>query len=812
MKRYLCVVLFSLISALSFGVVLPVTIDSASINYTANTITVTGQGFCANSKLPTVIFNLTQLKLVTTVCSNTSVVANLPAQAQGSYKLTVTNGSAGSTTFEVTYGAVGPQGPIGLTGASGATGAAGPTGATGQQGLTGATGATGPQGPIGLTGAIGAAGPAGSQGPQGVQGSVGPAGASGIPPGTWSYVASLPTATDGPGAVLNGQFVVAGYPSANVESYNSTTNTWTTLTTLPITVNYASAAVINGQLYIVGGCVNSDCGARVTNQVEIYNPTTNSWSNASPMLTPVASAATAVINGLLYVAGGATSDYRTVSTLQVYDPVANQWTSLASMPTGINGGGGAAINGNLYVLGGAQSSGVLPVSIYNPSTNTWSQGVSTIPVPTWEGPAVVVMNGFAYVIGGSNSSGLTNAVQAYNPISDTWTSLSPLDAARNMPAAAVVGGVIYIAGGTQAGSYVATSESFYQYPAGPQGPAGPIGPTGTPGPQGPLGLTGATGAAGAAGPQGPVGLTGATGSAGPQGPAGLTGATGQQGAQGAAGTNGTGFNFRGAFNTSTAYAMNDVATYAPGANNVTYNVNLTFGSAGSMVGTITTDGTLGALNTSNIVSWNLTLADSATNSTLLTPGNSAFSSGSYNTGGQPNNDFTATSTTLTMTYSNGGFWSVSGASGQFCMTDWSNCFGPIAYGTWGINGDNASSDSAVGAGSSQIIGTGGTVATPLTSTYVATAPVAAGTALPGTLPWAMMAQAGTNGINGLNGAVGPQGPMGLSITGPQGPQGIEGLPGLTGPAGPAGPRDRPDPRAQLGRKGHRVKVRLLRGM
>jgi len=84
MKRYLYVVLFSLISALSFGTVLPVTIDSASINYKTNTITVTGQGFCADSKLPIVVFNLTQLKLVTTVCSNG--VANA-----GYYVLTTTN-------------------------------------------------------------------------------------------------------------------------------------------------------------------------------------------------------------------------------------------------------------------------------------------------------------------------------------------------------------------------------------------------------------------------------------------------------------------------------------------------------------------------------------------------------------------------------------------------------------------------------------------------------------------------------------------------------------------------------------------------
>jgi Collagen triple helix repeat (20 copies) len=345
----------------------------------------------------------------------------------------------------------------------------------------------------------------------------------------------------------------------------------------------------------------------------------------------------------------------------------------------------------------------------------------------------------------------------------------------------------------------ATSFSLSPGPQGPMGPmglqglTGATGPAGVRGPQGIPGATGATGIAGAAGPQGTQGPTGAMGPQGPQGaqgPQGVAGATGAQGLVGPAGTNGTngtngtGFNFRGVFNTNTTYAVNDVVTFAPVANNITYNVNLTFGSAGSMVGTITTDGTLGVLNTSNIVSWNLTLADSATNSTLLTPSNSAFSSGNNDTGGQPNNDFTATSTTLTMTYSNGGFWSVSGASGQFCMTDWSNCFGPIAYGTWSINGDNAYSDSAAGAGSSQIIGTGGTTSTSGMSTYVATGPVAAGTAIPGTPPWVVMAQAGTNGINGLNGAVGPQGPMGL--TGPQGLQGIEGLPGLTGPAGPAG--------------------------
>jgi len=104
---------------------------------------------------------------VTTVCSRTSVVANLAAQEQGSYRLTVTNGSEGSATFDVTYGTVGlqgPQGPIGLTGATGAMGPQGPCGPAGANGTNGADDAAGPQGPQGPLGSQGVPGTNGANG------------------------------------------------------------------------------------------------------------------------------------------------------------------------------------------------------------------------------------------------------------------------------------------------------------------------------------------------------------------------------------------------------------------------------------------------------------------------------------------------------------------------------------------------------------------------------------------------------------------------------------------------------------------------
>lgn len=95
-------------------------------------------------------------------------------------------------------------------------------------------------------------------------------------------------------------------------------------------------------------------------------------------------------------------------------------------------------------------------------------------------------------------------------------------------------------------------------PAGAQGPAGPQGPQGaqgSPGPAGPTGPKGATGATGPAGPQGPAGVQGPAGPIGPIGPQGPAGVNGTNG------TNGTSFNFRGAFDPSQTYGVNDVTTY-----------------------------------------------------------------------------------------------------------------------------------------------------------------------------------------------------------------------------------------------------------
>ena len=107
---------------------------------------------------------------------------------------------------------------------------------------------------------------------------------------------------------------------------------------------------------------------------------------------------------------------------------------------------------------------------------------------------------------------------------------------------------------------------------GPPGATGVAGPMGMQGPAGAQGLTGATGAVGATGAQGlqgaagqagAQGIPGVTGAMGLQGPAGTPGAQGAAGATGATGPAGAvGMNFRGAWNQTTHYAVNDAVTFA----------------------------------------------------------------------------------------------------------------------------------------------------------------------------------------------------------------------------------------------------------
>jgi hypothetical protein len=101
----------------------------------------------------------------------------------------------------------------------------------------------------------------------------------------------------------------------------------------------------------------------------VYDPTTNAWSTKAITPTSRFGLAAGVIDGKLYVVGGARTP--ALNTLEVYNPATDTWETKAGMPTARCGLAAEVIDGRLYVVGGKDNSGgyLNTLDMYNPATN-----------------------------------------------------------------------------------------------------------------------------------------------------------------------------------------------------------------------------------------------------------------------------------------------------------------------------------------------------------------------------------------------------------------------------------------------------------
>ncbi len=280
---------------------------------------------------------------------------------------------------------------------------------------------------------------------------------------SWVAKTSMPTGRTGPTAgVVNGKIYTIGgyhsfYFSAN-EEYNPVTNLWTTKASMP-TARYALASgVVDGKIYAIGG--RGDSGYLSKN--EVYDPVADVWDTTkTSMLTIRESCAAGVINGKIYVMGGDIGYSTILSENEVYDPTADTvggtpWDTKSPMPTARCGLTASVVNGTIYVIGGAVGSSTYsPVNEkYDPTADTtggtpWTTKVS---MPTArQSPCAGLIDGKIYVIGGWNGSNLS-VNEEYDPTADTtggtpWTTKAQMPTARYRPAAGVVNGKIYAIGG-----------------------------------------------------------------------------------------------------------------------------------------------------------------------------------------------------------------------------------------------------------------------------------------------------------------------------------------------------------------------------
>jgi N-acetylneuraminic acid mutarotase len=153
---------------------------------------------------------------------------------------------------------------------------------------------------------------------------------------------------------------------SSVEAYKpgSPGAAWTFLLT-PMPAAFSDAAAVvgpDGLLYLFGGRTSA---STFVNTAYSYNFGTGQWNTLAPLSTPLAEATAAVgPDGRIYVFSGflAPSVYTNLKTVRVYDPGTNTWGPATPLLAGQAGAVAlAGPDGRIYVIGGSNFFGRYPI-------------------------------------------------------------------------------------------------------------------------------------------------------------------------------------------------------------------------------------------------------------------------------------------------------------------------------------------------------------------------------------------------------------------------------------------------------------------
>ena len=285
--------------------------------------------------------------------------------------------------------------------------------------------------------------------------------------------------------------VSAGAPDATPTATPcASVGTWTEQAPYPISISGAAAAAQGGNIYTFGGL---STGIPTTASYE-YAPASNSWSAIAPL--PAARYSfTAVSDGTyLYLLGGLNQNGIPTATLWRYDPATNTYnTSLPPYTIPTYWHASAYLNGKIYRIAGRAITGTdIHVEVYNIATNTWSMAANYLfanhhlmavalggyiyagggnasptktyrydpSTDTWDDAAIADLplgrssaasgayNGRWLLAGGDVNFAISNSAIAWDPATNTWTSLPDMLEANDQLVAATVGQAFHVLGGS----------------------------------------------------------------------------------------------------------------------------------------------------------------------------------------------------------------------------------------------------------------------------------------------------------------------------------------------------------------------------
>lgn len=256
---------------------------------------------------------------------------------------------------------------------------------------------------------------------------------------------------------------------------------------------HAAVTMADGRVFVVAGLAPAGAGTfaeRHLAQAEIYDPSTDVWTAVAPM-----NAARQVPNAILLedgrvlVEGGAIPAVdptdptlafnASTGDVEIYDPASNTWTTAA--PLLFPAAGDRAVrlaDGRILSAGGGGFFKDPPdvqlthaaAEIYEPSTNTWS-AAAPMHSPRVQHAIALMQDGRVLVAGGRQESPFFNfwsTAEAYDPSLDTWTLLAPMPVVLTRATAATLAdGRVVVVGLQGAVVYDPAADTWATIASGP---------------------------------------------------------------------------------------------------------------------------------------------------------------------------------------------------------------------------------------------------------------------------------------------------------------------------------------------------------
>lgn len=264
-------------------------------------------------------------------------------------------------------------------------------------------------------------------------------------------------------------FQIYNNDSGSPAGYNASA---TTYTSAPNRIG-ASATVLNGYLYVAGGCTSTtDCTTAITDvsfTAIDTNGTLGTWASTTNVLPAVRTWGKLLsAGGSLYYIGGqdstATNEQTTVyyATPAAGGNIASAWgTATNGLPGARTKFGAAVWNDRLYVVGGLDGGAATTNTVYiSPQltsggnvASAWATS-TTFSVNRFGGAVVAYANNL-YLLGGNDGTNYLSDVQ-YTKIDPTagtvgaWTYSTSLPAPLSQADAFAANGYIYLLGGRTA--------------------------------------------------------------------------------------------------------------------------------------------------------------------------------------------------------------------------------------------------------------------------------------------------------------------------------------------------------------------------